>query len=311
MSDPQPPTKSELVRILIGSGFTFVAAGQKPNYLTIEVSRTELLGVRISYLIAFTCCAISSHDVASLMAEAEERRATLVIVGQVVEETTSVPVLTYPQFSDRLGGGIFSLLPFEPEFGARLVKLGDNKLPKGLSGKPDDLFEEYVHAGLQFLFRGRVVRYGQERRGEPVPDGVVLAENAPLFLYDAKAAGDGYEMSMDAVRQFSDYVLEFHKLYERTVGRLSAFLVISGKFADSEEVLERRSREVLAKCQVPLAFLDAKTFGGIVKALVNQPLFRQSVDWGLVFARPVVRVQDVNTSLRARQRDAVLPAAKK
>jgi hypothetical protein len=305
------PTKAELICTLMGGGFTFETADPKPNYLTIKVSRTELLGVRMSYLIAFTRCPISSHDVASLVAEADERRAALVIVGDALEDTTGVPVLTYPQFADRLGGDVLSLLPLAPEFGSRLVHLGGNRLPRGLSGKPDDLFEEYVHAGLQFLFRGRVVRYGQERRGEPVPDGVVLAEGAPLFLYDAKAAGDGYKMSMEAVRQFSDYVQEFHKHYERTVGRLSAFLVLSGKFVDSEDVLEERSRTVQAKSQVPLAFLDTRTFGGIVKLLINQPLFRQSVDWDMVFARPVVRLQDVQKSLRALARDSVIRASKR
>jgi hypothetical protein len=77
---------------------------------------------------------------------------------------------------------------------------------EGVSGRPDVLFEEYTHVALQFLLADRVIRYGQERRGEAVPDGIAFAQGQAILPYDAKAYAGGYEVSRDSVRQFGDYV---------------------------------------------------------------------------------------------------------
>lgn len=304
------PGKSLIVRSLIGSGFTWPTAETAPNYLMIQAERTEQFGVKVPYLFAFTSCRINSADTSTLVQEAEERRAALVIVGEAENVPDGVSLLSYDQFFDRLGGPIFSLLPFDPLFLERLIILGDNKLPDGLKGKPDDLFEEYVHAGLQFLFRSRVIRHGQDRRGEPVPDGVAVGRSAPLLLYDAKAAGGGYDMSMTAVRQFADYIVEFHRQYEPMFGRLTAFLVVSGCFEDDAEALAERHYEVMAKSQTPLSFITAETLGGIVARLVQRPLFRQTVNWRRVFARPVARLSDVDKELTSRAKDGLVAKAK-
>lgn len=302
----KPFDKSLIVRSLIGSGFTWPTAEMAPNYLMIQAERTEQLGVKVPYLFAFTSCRINSADARTLVQEAEERHASLVIVGEAEGDLDGISLLSYDQFFDRLGGPIFSLLPFDPQFSARLTVLGDNKLPDGLKGKPDELFEEYVHAGLQFLFRSRVIRHGQNRRGEPVPDGVAVGRSAPLLLYDAKAAGGGYDMSMMAVRQFADYIVEFHRQYESIFGRLTAFLVVSGRFEDDAEALAERHYEVMAKSQTPLSFVTAETLGGIAARLVQRPLFRQTINWRRVFARPVARLSDVDKELTARAKDSLI-----
>jgi len=305
-----PPDKSLIVRSLVGSGFAWPTAETAPNYLMIQAERTEQFGVKVPYLFAFTSCRINSADALTLVQEAEERHAALVIVGDAEDALDGISLLSYEQFFDRLGGPIFSLLPFDPQFSARLAVLGDNKLPEDLKGKPDDLFEEYVHAGLQFLFRSRVIRHGQDRRGEPVPDGVAGGYAAPLLLYDAKAAGGGYDMSMTAVRQFADYIVGFHRQYESLFGRLTAFLVISGRFENDAEALAERQYEVMSRSQTPLSFVTAETLGGIVTRLVQRPLFRQTVNWRRVFARPVARLADVDKELTARAKDGLIMEAR-
>ena len=301
------PNKTDVFRLLVGSGFTIIEAIPEPNYHLFDVTRTEQLGVKVRYRIAVASGRMSRSDTDWLVRDAARLGAALVLVGDVDQTLTDTAVLTYAQLVDRLGGPMFSVLPLAPEYPARLAVLGDNRLPMGLRGTPDDLFEHYVHAGLQFLFRSRVIRYGQERRGEPVPDGVAIGPSAPLARYDAKAAKGGYAMSMEAVRQFSDYVLDFHKKYESHVGRVDFFLVVSGSFADDEEQLAARARTVQAKCGVPLAFLTAETFGGLVRLLVREPVYRPTLDWGLIFARPVVRLSDAQEQLRSRAKDGVLP----
>lgn len=302
-----PPAKSDILRALIGSGFT-LAEGiyPHPHYHLFRASRTELLGSKVRYAIAVASRRLTASDVNWLIKEVERDGAVLILVGEVETKTEQASVLTYSQFFDRLGGPIFSLLPFDPEYKQRLLLLGDNKMPPGLFGTANELFEQYVHAGLQFLLRSRIIHHGQERRGEAVPDGITIGRSIPLMLYDAKAASGGYDMNMEAVRQFADYVDEFHKAYESLAGRLSYFLVISGSFKGDEDALEDRSRAVQARCGVPLSFLTAETLSLTVESLIEEPLYRPVLDWHLIFARPVVRIKDVQKQLRARMKDSLL-----
>jgi hypothetical protein len=173
-------------------------------------------------------------------------------------------------------------------------------------GSADDLFEVYVHAGFQFLLRSRVIRYGQERRGEEVPDGVTLSPAAPLLLYDAKAALQGFSMSANADRQFADYVIEFNRKYERLVGRVTAFVVVSTSFADSTDSLQKRYLKLLAEAQTPLVFLTSQELAHMVRAMVAEPFYRTAVDWRLVFSKTIVVGSDVDQQLRGLRKDKVI-----
>ena len=298
--------KVETMRVLISAGFTMLKSESKPSYFVALVERTELLGVRVRYAIALTNGRLNSPAAETLGKWAEQEGAPLAIVGDSELVPAGASLLSMDQLFDRLGGSVFSMLPLEQEYSSRLISLGNNETPGDLVGNADDLFEQYVYAGLQFIFRSRVVRYGKDRSGEAVADGLALSSSMPLLLYDAKAAKDGYEMSKDEERKFEDYVREFHARYERVVGRLSAIVVISGSFADSSEALTRRHRQVLAGCGVPLAFMDAKTMVRIVSLMVSEPMFRTSIDWRLVFSEPIVRSAVVESELSARKRDRLL-----
>lgn len=305
------PNKQDVFRALVGSGFANLIIEAKPNYHLFQATRVEQLGNEVQYMIAVASERFSTSDVDWLIKDATNRGQSLVLVGEVENvPSTGAVVLTYPQFLARLGGPILSLLPFAPEYPDRLFTLGHNKPVKGLIGKPDDLFEEYVHAGLQFLFGARVIRYGQDRRGEAVPDGLVSVNRSmPLSLYDAKAYSSGYDVDMGGIRQFADYVNGTNRDYAEIVGPVGYFLVISGKFQQDVDDLKEREIEFKSRCHTSLSFLDAKTFGAIVTSLLKEPLLRRTIDWSRIFARHVVTVKDVERQLKARVKDKVLPSA--
>ena len=86
--------------------------------------------------------------------------------------------IEWDRFLNLFGGPIFGLSPLESDFGTQLNQLGQNKLPLGLEGKADDLFELYVRNAFEFIFGCKVIRYGQDRRFETRPDGIILQSGA-------------------------------------------------------------------------------------------------------------------------------------
>lgn len=298
---------STIVRTLLGSGFEVTNVARKPSCLVFHARRGDELGVRTNYLLALSGeNRLSRTDIAGLRRTATYRSASLVVIGEPPEtDSDDLPVISTGEFLRKLGGAISSYLPLEPSYAEQLTTLGLNKLPLGLKGEPDDLFEEYVHIGLQFLLQKRVVRYGQDRRFETLPDGVVLGGKSLVLLYDCKAAKEGYEISRNSIRQFGDYVQSFHRRYEAYIGRVHAFLVISGYF-QSPSTFDERSRDLQAECQVPLVFLTAEELGKIIQILVKQPTYRQSLEWKRIFAGGEVCAADVKKNLQARIKDGVI-----
>ena len=295
-----------IVRTLIGSGFQIAKSVRKPSYLVFHAYRRDEFGVRWHYLFAYSGSRkLSEGDLAGLRSIASTEGASLIVIGEAGGVNDQVPTLSPEDFTARLGGAIPSFLPLEPGYADQLKKLGRNELPPGLAGQADNLFEAYVHAGLEFLLQERVVRYGQDRRFEVVPDGLVMGQGPFILLYDCKAAKKGYHISRDSIRQFADYVKSFHQRYEKYTGRLHAFLLISGEF-QSEGTLEARSRELYAECKVPLVFLAAGEMGKIVTMMADRPAYRQSIDWQSIFSESVIRADEVDKYLQARTRDKII-----
>jgi hypothetical protein len=300
---------SHVVRTLVGSGFQVKNVVRKPSCLVFHATRRDEFGVEATYLLALVGEAkLSTAEVNGLKKTASYQSASLIIIGETVDpDIEGVVIVTYSDFMQKLGGAISSYLPLETTYGQQLNILGQNSLPDGLVGIADDLFEEYVRVGLQFLLGNRVIRYGQDRRFEALPDGVAFASEQLILLYDCKAAAEGYDVNRNTIRQFSDYVETFHRRYERYIGRVHAFLVISGNF-QSEDTLDDRSRDLLAECHVPLAFLTAEHMGEVVKMLVERPTYRQSLDWKRIFSGGKVLPANVRKNLRARTKDKIIRA---
>jgi hypothetical protein len=297
---------SSIVNTLIGSGFQLVNVTSKPSYLLLRTVRTDEFGIRQPYVIAYSGDnTIGANGIAGLKKVAANDKAPLVIVGSAETSDVTLPILTLDQFVGRMGGSIPAFLPLEASYPAQLVELGFNKRPAGLQGRADDLFESYVHAGLQFIVQQKVIRYGQDRLFETVPDGLVLGRNSVQLLYDCKAYEKGYPLSRDAIRQFADYVRHFHQRYEGYIGRLHAFLVVSGKF-QSDATLDARSRELYSECQVPLVCMTAETLGALVTLFAKNPKYRSSIDWIDIFSASAIDVKAVKAQLAARKKDKVI-----
>jgi hypothetical protein len=298
---------SNLMRTLLASGFEVTTVDRKPNYLALHLLRTDEFGIDIRYVLAYAGDSpISTADAEGLRKVAKRDGSALVVVSSANKDLPAdLVVLSKPELLGKIGGVVSSVLPLEPEYGEQLKTLGQNKLPEGLAGKPDDLFEGYVHAGLQFLLRGRVIRYGQERRFEAVPDGLMLSTKAPLMLYDCKAAGTQYELSRSAIRQFADYVNQFHSRYAEHVGRMHAFVVVSYAF-QAKSVLMERSNSLYSQCSVPLVCVTAASLAEMVSLFADRPIYRTTVDWKEIFVPPLLIFQKVKEAVEARQRDQVI-----
>ena len=256
-----------LIRTLLGAGLTITNVTTKPHYLVLSAQRFDEFGIPANYLFAYcTSGALSLADCRTLNKLARENHAALVIAGEVAEPQEEGVLVGKAELLGKLGGPITSLLALEPEYEDHVLLLSKNRLPSGLTGKADDLFESYAHAGLQFLLRGRVLRYGQERRFEALPDGLVINSPAPLMLYDCKAAQPPYEITKNAIRQFADYIRDFKRRYGAYLEQPHAFLAISSEFQDIA-ALRKRANELYADCQVPLVCMTSAQFGKMRKAL--------------------------------------------
>jgi hypothetical protein len=297
---------SNMVHTLVGSGFQLQSASNKPSHIVIRAYRTDEFGLSRRYVFAYAGSnVLTDSAITGLQTVARSDAASLVIIGAVKTTQQDLQVLTLDQFVGRLGGSIPSLLALEADYPSQLTELGFNRNPPGLIGNPDDLFEAYVHAGLQFILQDKVIRYGQDRRFEVVPDGVVLGRGAFQLLYDCKAYSDGYPISRNTIRQFADYTRGFHARYENFIGRVHAFLVISSDFKNDSSV-DERSKELYAECQVPLVFMTAASLGAIVSLFADSPRYRGAIDWRSIFSKPLVETNDVKKSLRARKKDKVI-----
>ena len=162
-----------------------------------------------------------------------------------------------------------------------------------------------MRVALEFMLGTRVVRYGQNRRFEARPDGIILPYRNFTALYDAKASREGYEVTAETIRQFKSYVEDFSSRYQSYLA-LNTFVVVSGMFAHETDTLARRSRELFAECRVPLVFLTTGALAEIIALLAQHPKARRSIHWPRIFAEPIIRLQHVRTELEAVLRDCVI-----
>jgi hypothetical protein len=289
-----------VVRTLLSGGFLLDRVERTPSYSLLVARRLDEFGVAHRYCFAVFEDDFSPSQVDTVRIEAKHYGAEPVLVGEGIAE---VPSLEWNRFMSLFGGPILSLKPFEPQFREHLHELGHNRLPEGLEGKADDLFEVYVREALEFVLGERVVRYGQERHFETRPDGLVLPSQDFYALYDAKAYGKGYEVTQNSLRQFGSYVRDFSKRYSTYLKRLNSFLVVSGRFVQGDEALDQRSKEFIAAHGVPLSFLTSDKLGEMIEILSETPVVRRAIDWSRVFSDPVAQASRVRSEVGMVLRD--------
>lgn len=294
------PDLSLAVRTLLSGGFVLNKVQREPGYALLVARRVDEFGMAHRYCFAVFEDEFSPAQIEAIEIAAKYHGAEPVLVGEGIAD---LPNLEWDGFISLFGGPILSLKPFEPQFREHLHELGHNRLPEGLGGKADDLFEVYVREALEFVLGERVVRYGQDRLFEARPDGLVLPSQGFYALYDAKAYGDGYPVTQDSLRQFGSYVKDFSKRYGTYLQRLNSFLVISGKFAQGDKALDSRARDFMAEHQVPLSFMTADTLGEIIEILAETPVVRRAVNWSRVFSDSVARPSLVRSEIGLVLRD--------
>jgi hypothetical protein len=297
------PSLSLAVRTLYSGGFVLTKVQREPGYALLVARRLDEFGVAHRYCFAVFEDEFGPAQVEAVKIAAKYHGAEPVLVGDGISD---LPTLEWDKFTSLFGGPILGLKPFEPRFREHLRELGHNRLPEGLEGKADDLFEVYVREALEFILGERVVRYGQERLFEARPDGLVLPSQGFYGLYDAKAYGDGYPVTQEGLRQFGSYVKDFSKRYDAYLQRLNSFLVVSGKFAQGDRALDERSREFIAEYQVPLSFMTADALGEIIEILSETPVVRRAVNWSRVFSDSVVRPSLVRSEIGTVSRDKTI-----
>lgn len=307
-SNGQAPDRLSLtVRTLVASGFVLQSTSRNPGYALLIAQRSDEFGaVHTSAFAVAENRPLTDTEVAACQQSARYNNAQLVVVGSAACDVPSIP---WDRFVTLFGGAIHSTSALDPDFGAQLVELGHNRLPVGLNGRPDDLFEQYVWSGLEFILAGRVVRYGQNRRFEARPDGVALPHNDFCAIYDAKAYSNGYDVTADGVRQFKSYVADFRARYSAYFPRLNAFIVISGGFVQGEQALRERYEEFVATEGMPLTFMTAQVFREIITATAERPSVRRSINWAKVFASPLVNAEVVRDEITAVERDGIVGIA--
>jgi hypothetical protein len=298
------PNLSLAVRTLFSGGFLLNTVQSEPGYALIIAHRYDEFNVAQRYCFAIFEDRFSPTQVEVVQIAAKHHAAEPVLVG---EGTAALPTLEWDRFISLFGGPVFSRKPFEPCFREHLRDLGHNRLPQGANeGKADDLFELYVREALEFVLGERVVRYGQDRLFQARPDGLVLPSQGFYALYDAKAYAKGYEVDQNGFRQFGSYVTEFQKRYGAFQQRLNSFIVVSGKFKQGDQALERRSKDFLAAYGVPLCFLSADALGEIIEMLSEDTVVRGAIDWSRVFAYSVAQTSVVREEVRTVLSDEMI-----
>lgn len=302
-SESQTPNLVVAVRTLVTGGFILEDVQRNPGYALLLMKRVDEFGAVNKYVFAVAESEFSQTEIEAIEIYSHHHQSQIVLIGDGLYE---LPIVQWERFVNLFGGPVYTTYPLEPEFSEHLNLLGHNQLPDGLQGSASDLFEEYVRIGLEFIFAGRVIRYGQERQFEKRPDGIALPNWGFTALFDSKAYKKGYVVSVDTVRQFKDYVEDFSKRYKTYLPRLNAFIVVSGEFPHRTLTLESRSRDLLAACGVPLAFLTTNEFVQIIKAIAGYPSARRSLDWGRIFSDPITTSEKVRIEIEAVRKDGIL-----
>ncbi|MDD5368035.1 MAG: hypothetical protein PHQ40_03025 [Anaerolineaceae bacterium] len=303
--DDNTPNIQVTIRTLLSGGFVIEGARREPGYMLIHAFRYDEFGTRQRYCFALAEVEMGDVQIEGVRIAANQQNAQPVIIGVV---STEFPQIQWLRFINLFGGPVFSSMPLNPSFVTQLEMLGFNKLPDGLVGTPDDLFEVYIQVALEFIYGGRVIRYGQERLFEARPDGLAIPNPRLTALYDAKSYSDGYDVTLDTTRQFGSYIKDFQRRYSPFRQHLNAFIVISGAFQQKPSTLENRSRDLISEFGVPIAFLTAHDLGAIIEMLKEHPSIRQAINWARIVADPVVNPSRVQSEIDAILKDGIIPA---
>jgi hypothetical protein len=293
------------LRTLLVGGFHMDNARRMTGHFILDVHRYDQFGLSISYSVAIFDKAPAAAAVQGfVMAARHNGRLPLLVTSE--SSDVECRRMTVDEFLDHLGGAVDDEGLLRHDLPHVLDSLGHNAVPAGLNGRPEDLLEEQVARCLQHLLQQRAHRWGSDRRFERVPDGVAIGGHGLLLLFDAKANTDAFDLTVDEMRKFGEYVATFHRKYEPHVGRVHAFLVIAGGFRQSTGQLEARSNELYAQVGVSMCFLRASELGTMVQMALAKPRLRSMVDWRRVFSEKTNALLQMQAQVEALARDGLV-----
>lgn len=212
----------------------------------------------------------------------------LLEASALVQWSGGIPKVANPEFV-RLRA-YQEAMPLADTMGLRwLPSLALNKLPwplRQLGGSPDDWFERiFFRVATQSLrLRGR--RLGTAGRGQRLPDGFLAPIRTPAgFLYDCKAARDGYVMTADHERRLIEYG---GRNYDLDGVAITNIVIVSSYFPGEtgpEHPFYGRQRSIKKGCGLELAYVRAADIIAIVMELGEQTTTAavEAVDWTSAF----------------------------
>jgi hypothetical protein len=298
-------TELEIItRTLLCNGYEINKVDRKHNYIIFYCTKFDDFGIKVSYLICIAETKMDTNSLKAITKIAEiNKRYLLVIQEKAISDQI---VLNKKKFLEKMGGPMLKNAPLNEKYSVILDKLGYNELPEKISGKANELFEDYVYQGLSYIFGNRVIKYGAERRFEDVADGIGFTSQNIVIIYDAKAYSKGYKFNKNAIRTFADYVNQFNQKYSPKLGRIHSFLVISGSFVDSESSLKKRDEELYKYCQTRLCCLKAKDLGVIVQKLTQNVNFITKIDWAKLFSKNILTASAFNSEFSRIKKDKIV-----
>ncbi|MFH1648443.1 MAG: hypothetical protein ABIA11_01765 [Patescibacteria group bacterium] len=271
----------------------------------INVFKYDKFGAKVNYSFLFSAKHASEGLIELLMTTSSELKSTPVLVSDSLN-TNKCARYTIHNFYDLVGGYVNTGLILIPQLPEILECLGFNNIPAGLDGKPDNLLEIYAKESLQFLLFSPARRYGKDRLFESLPDGVVLGKERTIIQYDSKAYSEGFNFNADDIGRFAKYVNEFNGRYATVLGPVYAFLVISGKFNDSLESVQKRSDDLYKRCLTNLSCITCRELGEMVKIVVQYSEKRHAIDWKTVFMNRMITNELIKKEIQKIRKDKII-----
>ena len=292
------------LRTLLVNGYVVTEVNRiSQNAAILSVEKRDRLGaVARSAILLAESPTNNVTEMLSTIARANNAQALVITTANISHK----PVMTPERFYELLGGEIRSDRLMRDDLPDVLDTFGHNRTFAGFTGDPDDLLEDYVKEGLQFLLESRAHRYGKDRLFESLPDGLILARPSLNLYFDAKAYEKGFHPSADDIKRFAAYVNEFNARYASYVGRLHSFLVVSGTFSGSEKALEEKANEFYSICSTKLCHITAKNFGLIIKLVREHSNTRSAINWVKIFSRLVIDPAAVAEELQRIKKDNIV-----
>jgi hypothetical protein len=303
-----PAILQNVVRTLLANGY-LVDGFERPALAAflLRLRKRDLLGA-VARIVLLCTEGLSRGLTGRLITEGRRHDSTPIVIALKAPLVVPEGVRQYslPEFWELLGGEIRTDRIFAPGLERVMDELGHNALPAGLTGKPDDLLERYSTECLQFLLECPVRRFGQERRFEPLPDGLALGRNNLNVCFDAKAYKAQFHAQADDIRRFASYVRDFNQRYGGYIGPVSSFMVISGSFSADPAAIGERCNDLIAECATPLIFVKARDLAAAVKMIRPVSQQRGGINWKKVLVPGVFAAARLKEELHRISRDSLL-----